>query len=170
MSRSWDEDDGDGLPYELWAHATMLALRGKRGRGWLRELEAALLALPEKKLLSRRIADEQGNVCAIGALYRHRKLAEGQTPEQIMSDLVMLDDDGVASEYEITEFMLGRLSIQKTLAYKIQCKNDEDTIWGNGCSDEERYERVLAWVRNRLEAPPLTRGATATKIGKMIDA
>jgi len=55
--------DGDGDERfnggDLWTHRAHLALSGKRGRAALAELRAALLALPEKRLI-------EGALCTVG--------------------------------------------------------------------------------------------------------
>lgn len=86
MSRSGYSDDGD---YEMWDQirwrgAVASALRGRRGQAFLREMLAALYALPEKRLIQGELVDEydDGAVCVFGAVGRVRKIAmEGVDPE-----------------------------------------------------------------------------------------
>lgn len=58
MSRFGDYD-GDGEDYanggDLWTARARMALEGKRGRAALADLRDALLALPEKRLISRAL-------------------------------------------------------------------------------------------------------------------
>lgn len=77
MSRFDYDGDGDGLPYWLWESNVSRALGGRRGQQALAEMEAALLALPEPKLVEGHLAID-GGVCAIGAYVAHKKAqAEG---------------------------------------------------------------------------------------------
>lgn len=68
MSRSgytddYDEDGTGGL----WRGAVASALRGKRGQAFLRELAAALDAMPEKRLIANEL-EADGEFCTIGVL------------------------------------------------------------------------------------------------------
>src|SRR5690242_8806216 len=56
----------------MWETVVSNALGGRRGQEALAELEAALLALPEPKLVEGHLAAE-GGVCAVGAFVAHRK-------------------------------------------------------------------------------------------------
>lgn len=78
MSRfDYDDYDGEGMPYELWQQALSTALGGRRGQEALAEMETALLALPEPKLVHGHLVAD-GQVCAIGALVASKRAqAEG---------------------------------------------------------------------------------------------
>lgn len=62
-----DEEDFPGQ-YGLWDGNCQRSIAGKAGQKALRALEAALVALPEKRLIREQLEDAAGNVCAIGAL------------------------------------------------------------------------------------------------------
>src|ERR1043166_9367326 len=47
------------------------SLKSRGGQAALRRLEAALLALPEKKLVADVIENAEGMVCGLGALAKH---------------------------------------------------------------------------------------------------
>lgn len=68
MSRSGycDDYDCDPLPLGRWRGQVASAIRGKRGQAFLRELVAALDAMPEKRLIANDL-EQAGNVCAIAA-------------------------------------------------------------------------------------------------------
>lgn len=66
MSRFSDGDE-ESIPWDLWETIVSNALGGRRGQHALADLESALLALPEQKLISGHLAAE-GSVCAVGAL------------------------------------------------------------------------------------------------------
>lgn len=73
MSR-FSEDAEDGVPWDLWETIVSNALGGRKGQRALADMEVALLALPERKLISGHLAAE-GAVCAVGALVAHRRAA-----------------------------------------------------------------------------------------------
>lgn len=78
MSRSGYDDDGCGDMWD-WVRyrgAVKSAMRGQRGQAFLREMLAALYALPEKRLIQNDLVDEydDGAVCALGAVGRARNL------------------------------------------------------------------------------------------------
>lgn len=59
-------DMDEGIPWGLWGQMVSRALGGKRGQAALSELESALRALPERKLVAGHLAAE-GSVCTVGA-------------------------------------------------------------------------------------------------------
>ncbi len=73
MSRSGYTDEDDGTA-GLWRGAVASAIRGKRGQSMLRELASALDDLPEKRLASESLVNEDGEFCTLGALGRKRGL------------------------------------------------------------------------------------------------
>lgn len=66
MSRSGYSDDCENLG--LWRGAVQRAMNGYRGQAFLRKLLAALDAMPVKRLITDEIANEHGEVCALGAV------------------------------------------------------------------------------------------------------
>lgn len=66
MSRSGYSDDCEHV--ELWRTAVDRATFGQRGQAFLRKLRDALDAMPVKRLITDTLANEQGDVCAIGAV------------------------------------------------------------------------------------------------------
>src|SRR5687768_15930996 len=72
MSRSGYVDDmDDQWALIRWRGAVKSAMRGKRGQAFLREMLAAMDALPEKKLVAMEL-EADGHVCAIGSVGRAR--------------------------------------------------------------------------------------------------
>ena len=61
-----DEEDYTGQ-FDLWQANCERSLRGKQGQVELKELRAALLDLPDKRLLYELLEDDEGGVCVIGA-------------------------------------------------------------------------------------------------------
>lgn len=83
MSRhGYTDDMDDNLAMGRWRAAVNSAVRGKRGQAFLRELLAALDALPEKKLIAEELVEQDGQVCALGAIGKARGLdMSGIDPE-----------------------------------------------------------------------------------------
>ena len=119
-------------------------LYGRRGQAFLREMRAALLAMPEKRLIAGAL-EEEGAVCAMGCVGRARNL----------------DLSGVAADDP--EQVAKLMGISPTLVREIAWNNDDEQEGGWGPEDfdnspeaqEERYGRVLRWIeRNLKEATP----------------
>src|SRR6185369_15483645 len=66
-----DEEEVPGQ-FALWQANCRRSLQGKAGQAALRELEVALLALPDKRLIAHKMIDAEGDVCAIGALAKYK--------------------------------------------------------------------------------------------------
>jgi hypothetical protein len=81
----FDEDGEGGMPWDLWETVVSNALGGRRGQEALAAMEAALLALPEPKLIEGRLA-AAGQVCAVGALVAHRRAQEQGVDIQTIID------------------------------------------------------------------------------------
>ena len=119
MSRSGysdDCDDCDGWALIRWRGAVNSAIKGKRGQQALREIVAALDALPEKRLASESLVNADGEYCALGALGRARGISmKEQDPEDV-------DPTEVARTF----------GIAMALAAEIMYLNDDcvsDTMW-----------------------------------------
>lgn len=77
MSRFDYDGNGEGISWEMWERVVSNALGGKRGQQALAEMEDALVALPQPRLIHGHLA-AHGAVCAVGALIAHKKAkAEG---------------------------------------------------------------------------------------------
>lgn len=87
MSR-FGEGDGEEFAgqYELWRANVRRALAGRKGQAALRDLEAALLALPAPRLIHGHLA-HNGEVCAVGALVVHRRTTRGEDRALVLADL-----------------------------------------------------------------------------------
>jgi len=143
MSRVVSDDYCDNWDRIRWAGALKQAIKSERGQAVLRELETALLSLPEKSLIGGAFS-YCGQVCALGALAVKRKVDEGKEGstaryevEEEFSDI--LDD---------SEMVARRLSIAHTLAWQVMYENDERSC---GRTPEQKYAHVLAWVRERIK-------------------
>lgn len=107
MGRSGYSDECDGAELNLWRGAVASAIRGKRGQQALREILAALDALPEKRLAAESLVTADGEFCTLGALGAARGI-----------DLAPIDPDdrqAVAKAFGISE----------ALAAEIMYENDE---------------------------------------------
>lgn len=91
MSRSGYDDNIDQWNLIRWRGAVASAIRGKRGQAFLREMLAALDALPERKLIARKL-ESRGEVCAIGAIGKARGVD--------MSNIDPEDHDTVAAKFD----------------------------------------------------------------------
>lgn len=133
MSRSGCIDDGDIEQWDLirWRGAVASALRCRRGQAFLREMLAALYALPEKRLLQNDLVDEydDGAVCALGSVGRARKVDMQQIDPE--------DHEGVAAEFDIAH----------ALACEIMWINDEGA-WKETAA--QRWLRVRHWVVDHI--------------------
>lgn len=83
MSRSGYSEDGDCDFPELYRGRVARAIKGKRGQAFLRELAAAMDAMPEKRLIAGELV-EGGECCTMGVICKARGLdVEGVNPEDI---------------------------------------------------------------------------------------
>ena len=131
MSRSGYVDDYEGL--NLYRGAVLQALRGRRGQAFLRELLAALDALPAPRLIAHELIACGGEVCALGAAGLQRGL-----------DMATIDD------YD-SECVAEAFGIAHAMAAEIAYVNDEQ---GNSReTPEERFARVRRWVVGQIERP-----------------
>lgn len=64
MSRhGYTDSCDDNFALIRWRGAAKSAIRGKRGQAFLRELLAALDAMPEKRLIARELVDDSQLDC-----------------------------------------------------------------------------------------------------------
>lgn len=138
MRISYSDDEEYPGQFELWQANCRRSLKGRKGQIALQELETALLALPEKRLIANALQNEDGDVCAIGAVCRLRNYTPKADPEEEMEAVGM------------------EIGMPELVAWKVVEKNDVDLErhYVNGkmveYTPEERYERMLAWVRRML--------------------
>jgi hypothetical protein len=128
MSRSGYSDSCEGWALIRWRGQVASAIRGKRGQALLRDMKAALEAMPERRLISGELECKDG-VCALGALGKARGV-----------DMTGLDPywrEGVAEAFDVAE----------QLAAEVMHVNDEQR-WK--ATPEERWSTVHAWVCSNL--------------------
>lgn len=138
MSRSGYTEDLEDLAMGRWRGQVASAIRGKRGQKLLRDLLAALDAMPEKALITHELRTEEGEVCALGALAVARGIdiskIDPSEPEEV----------GVAFD------------VAPQLAQEIVYMNDEhfDFRYENQrCvpyTSEERWKAMRAWLVGKI--------------------
>jgi len=129
MSRSGYSYDCEGWQFAMWRGAVASAFRGRRGQAFLRELLAALDALPEKRLVKNELQTD-GAVCALGAVGKARGL-----------DMAKIDPDdheGVATKFDVAHAM----------ACESMYENDE--FWRPE-SPEGRFHRMRRWIASQIK-------------------
>ncbi len=139
------DDDNRSL---LWRGAVKSAMRGKRGQAFLKELLAAMDALPAKRLVAGDFeAPETGmpfalrrDVCALGAVGRARGVD-------------MQKGEFAYGEDANAENIAGEFGIAHALASEIMYANDEGSYRE---TPEARFERMRKWVADQIvsEQPP----------------
>jgi hypothetical protein len=135
MSRSGYSDEYENL--QLWRNAVARAIRGERGQAFLKELLAALDALPEKRLIPEALVDSDGEVCALGSVGRLRGLD--------MSKIDPEDHRKLADTFNIAP----------ALVQEIEFENDDDFAWNHHqATPEQRFERMRAWVVRKIVFDP----------------
>jgi hypothetical protein len=179
MSRIDDGDGPDDTESFLRACAfqgnVRRAVAGKKGRKFFQELEAALLALPEKKLASGVLTrpprtmmvegfevlrflpdyEPRGEYCALGAVAVKRAIDAGKTKLEALKDLNQVDPDDEDDEFgtygmgwDKIDEAAAHLKISMPLAFAVVDQNDEGGPHEE--TPEQRYDRVLSWVRRKL--------------------
>jgi hypothetical protein len=168
IDESGDYDSNFPNEWAFWERRTRQVMSGKPMRKALAELREALLALPEKRLISRAFSTvgktsddpdpygertelletEGEGVCAVGAFVWHKKVKAGADPEEALRDLPLLPDydgypDATADQGKAT-------GLSWTLAWLLMDRNDRTY---EGMTPEERYEAYLAWIDAKLAEP-----------------
>lgn len=133
MSRSGYSDDADWWSFIRWRGAVASAIRGQRGQRLLRDLLAALDAMPEKRLIAGDL-EWSGDYCALGALGTARQI-----------DLRTLDP---YDRVQVGE----RFDVASALAAEIMHENDEGGLRQE--TPEQRWVRMRAWVAENLREFP----------------
>ena len=148
MSRSGYSEDCENLG--LWRGAVERAIRGKRGQAFLREMAAALDAMPRKELGADEVARDSEHVCAMGSVVLARR--------RDVTAVDVYDADDTAN----------LLGIAGALAKEIAYENDEcgqrietegptrfpgGLVWRRETL-AERWTRMRAWVDSQICKPP----------------
>lgn len=112
MSRSGYTDDIDNHWHHImWRGRVASSIRGKRGQAMLRELLAALDAMPDKRLYPNSFATVDGEYCTLGVLGAARG--------------TKMDDLGDAEEGCDEGLVAERFGVAAPLVQEIMYMNDE---------------------------------------------
>ena len=133
MSRSGYVDDYicDNLALGRWRAQVRSAIRGKRGQAFLRELIAALDAMPVKELIAEELVTTEGEVCAIGAVCKARGI------------------DVSSVDYNSAEDVAAKVGIASQMVAEIEYENDEGG-WVEKDTDQDRWKRMRRWAETNL--------------------
>lgn len=129
MSRSGYTDDCDNL--ELYRASVERALGGRRGQNFLREMLAAMDAMPDKALIAGELVDADGSCCALGTVCKARGL------------------DADAIDYYDGEAVGGALGIARAMACEVEYMNDEGAI--DRETPKQRFQRMRAWIASQIK-------------------
>ncbi len=132
MSRSGYSDDGDDTwALVRWRGAVASAFRGARGQAFLREMAAALDAMPVKELIAHEIVTKDGACCAMGAVAKARGCPT--------ADLDAYNRGQVAE----------RMGIAEAMCAEIAFENDDDFCYSNE-TPAQRWSRMRRWVDSMI--------------------
>lgn len=134
MSRAGYCDDWDDQwSMILYRGAVASAIRGARGQALFRDLLVALDKLPERKLIANELVEQDGAVCALGAVGVARGI-----------DIDALDP-------EEPEAVAAAFGIASALAREISFMNDEGSHQPE--TPEQRFVRMREWVAAQIKRP-----------------
>ena len=145
-----DEEDYNNQAL-LWEANLERSLKGRKGQAALRELEAALLALPDKRLIANQTVDDGGSVCAIAALAQHRgykgDLSLPKEPDYDKDDFEYWDEYEYQEAVEAAMLKIAAdLGVPRMVASAIIYENDDTYI----STPEQRYTKMLRWTQRHL--------------------
>lgn len=129
MSRSGYSDDCDALALGRWRAQVGNAIRGRRGQAFLRELAAAMDAMPERILIANELIDSEGDCCAIGVVCKSRGV------------------DAQSIDIEDSRAVGSAVGIARQMAAEIAHENDEGA-WRE--TVEQRWSRMRRWVESKI--------------------
>lgn len=138
MSRSGYHDDCDSNYLYLYRGMIERTIRGKRSQAFLRDLAAAMDAMPEKKLIAHELVTATGECCAIGVVCKARSIDTSKV------DIENADEVGAL------------VGIARSLAAEIEYENDEVGRWDE--TPERRWTRMRKWVSDNLIDADMRKG------------
>lgn len=151
MNRSGYTDDiDDPLQLGRWRAQVKSAIRGKRGQAFLRELAAAMDAMPEKVLIADELINDEGDCCAIGVLCKSRGIdvsqVDSDNPKQVGDAVGIAHQLAAEIEYENDEFSgeFRKVSVSKGESWQgFRWDRIEE-------SPEQRWLRMRKWVESKI--------------------
>jgi hypothetical protein len=156
MSRSWDYD-GDYTLDALYAANRQRALDGKRGQTKLRELLAALDAMPVKELGDSEISYE-GRTCVLGAYAAHKLVQDKGLAWPVA--VAALGVEYVETLDGDSEDLGVSLGMTRTMANHIAFQNDEGLHWYRDpetlqlrsvVSPADRWVAMRQWIASKIK-------------------
>lgn len=148
MSRSNYNDDIDPWDLIRWRGAVKSAVRGTRGQALLRELLAALDAMPQRELVASRF-EADGEFCALGVLGKHRGIEVGMLESDDDDDDT--DTKLVAKTFGVADALVREImdvndrGSEPYFEYEAQ-RNDHLAAM----QKKKRWQRVRDWVAEQL--------------------
>jgi hypothetical protein len=139
-----DDEDFQNQAY-LWEANQERSIKGRKGQAALRELEAALLALPEKRLIANELENSKGEVCAVGALAKFKGKENPMVGDSFGDEGLTLNEDEIE---RVTVRFATELGVPSMVAVAVVHENDD--CWSVNITPEQRYEKVLNWTRRQL--------------------
>jgi len=111
VSRSGYVEPSDNWQFRIAQAIVSNAIKSDSGQVFLRELRTALEVMPQKQLITGKIENENGEVCAIGAVAKMRGMNDvaknidpenrklvAETfglPEELAAEIVYLNDEAL---------------------------------------------------------------------------
>lgn len=162
MSRSgYCDDFGDDDPLALGRYRAQVnsAIRGRRGQALLRELLAALDAMPDKRLVAGEL-EADGQFCALGVVGQARGMnlaaidtydVESLGPkfniaEQLAREIMWVNDDHVCDDEPVEIEICGPLQ----LGYPDYGRRMQWIVMPNEHAATERWKTVRQWVADHI--------------------
>ena len=148
MSRSGYVDDCENPILMInWRGAVASAIRGHRGQAFLRELAAALDAMPDKRLSAGSFKHENGCYCTLGVIGAARGL-----------DMAAFDRD-LGGMDGLDAGKVGKaFGIARAMACEIMSCNDEEFDYDCRLAadpDARRWELMRDWVGSQITGTDL---------------
>lgn len=132
MSRhGYSDEVEDQLAYGRWRAQVLSSIRGKRGQAFLKELAAAMDAMPEKVLIAHELINDDGDCCTIGVVCKVRGL-----------DVAGVDPD-------VPEQVAALVGISRQMVAEIEYENDD---WADSMTPEKRWAYMRKWVQRHIKA------------------
>lgn len=164
MSRISYSDDDEDYPgqYALWQANCRRSIQGAVGQRVMREMEAALLALPSQRLIQHAVSLD-GEVCAVGAYVAAQKAKSGGSIHDAIAALEAECGDAETQAYNETDGLGIEHGMPKMVAWQLVALNDieiDSYIYVTAAgvrqrvpvTPEHRYQKVLEWVRSQIIA------------------
>jgi len=167
----FDSAQEESLARGRWEARLMSAYNGKRGQRILRDLEAALLAMPEKRLIAGHLSTPNGDCCTVG-LYCAAKQAEANGTDVHTEAVAMAEGwfeedweegDDTDEDYGAEETVEAGVAagMTRTMAYELAYWNDavfdytynRETRQTVYYTPEERWAKMLDYVQKRIIRP-----------------